>query len=701
LLVQGFRGGQLNLKIDVPPGLAQMADPYDPTKNALYRFAPYGMYDLSYYKGKLYLDSGITPTVALFWPCVALTGRFLSYGQAGVIFCSLGFLASVGLLRALWRRYFAEVSVGVVIVGTLGLGLATFIPSLLARCDIYEVAVSCGYALTMLALAAVWKAMEDPERRGWWLAAGSLAYGLAVGARPNLLFGAVILLVPVAQSWRERRAVLIPLIAATVPMALIGLGLMLYNVSRFGSPFEFGWHYVLAGQRQDTAQAFHLRYLWFNFRVNFLEPARWRAPFPFVHPISVPPLPAGYGRAERPFGVLTNFPVVWLALAVPLAWRGRSGQTELVLRWFVMAVGLLFGICALTIGLFWSANLRYEVDFLPVLVLLAVVGILGVERALVSHRVWLRAARLGWSLLLGFSLAFNLLASVERYAELHCVLGIIFGGQGRLQEAIGQYEQALRIRPDYAEAHNNLGVILERAGRMREAIEHYEEAVRVQPDYAEAHYNLGIDLMGQGRLPEAIGHYERALQIRPNYAEAYNNLGFALMKQGKVPEAIAHYEQAVRLKPDDAEMHNNLAFALAQTGQVQDAIGHYEQALQLNPNYAEAHNNLGVALVKQGRLQEAIDHYKEAVRIKPDYASAQCNWGNALLREGNEPEAIGHYEQALEINPDLAEGYYSLGLALEKLGRTAEAVQHYQQALRIKPDFAQARDALARAGAVQ
>ena len=72
-----------------------------------------------------------------------------------------------------------------------------------------------------------------------------------------------------------------------------------------------------------------------------------------------------------------------------------------------------------------------------------------------------------------------------------------------------------------------------------------------------------------------------------------------------------------------------------------------------------------------------------------------------MLRGGNEPEAIGHYEQALEINPDLAEGYYSLGLALEKLGRTTEAVQHYQQALRIKPDFVQARDALARVGAVR
>ena len=47
------------------------------------------------------------------------------------------------------------------------------------------------------------------------------------------------------------------------------------------------------------------------------------------------------------FGVLTNIPLVWLALAVPLAWRERNA-----LRWFLIAVGLLFGTCALALGFY-------------------------------------------------------------------------------------------------------------------------------------------------------------------------------------------------------------------------------------------------------------------------------------------------------------------------------------------------------------
>ena len=392
LLVQGFRAGQLSLKKELPPGFAQLADPYDPAANVSYRNPQTQIVDLSYYKGRLYLYFGVTPALILFWPYVALTGHYLFSRQAVTIFCALGFLATVGLLRALWRRYFAEVSVWVVAACALALGLATGMPVLLSRCDIHEVAISCGYMLTMLALVAIWCALHEPERRCRWLAVASVAYGLAVGARPNLLFGAVILLVPVAQAWRERQPKSVPrstwlsgLMAATGPMALIGLGLMLYNAVRFDSPFEFGTRYQLCGRPQVTEQLFRLRYFWFNLRVCFLEPAGWSAHFPFVRGIAVPPMPTGHYGAAEAFGVLTNFPVVWLALAAPLAWRNRSGQAASNLRWFVTAAALLFGICALTLGFFMSAAIRYEVEFLPALLLLAAVGILGLERALTAR----------------------------------------------------------------------------------------------------------------------------------------------------------------------------------------------------------------------------------------------------------------------------------------------------------------------------
>jgi len=695
LLVQGFRDGHLSLKKELPAGFARLADPYDPDANSLYRGLPYRMSDQSYYKGRLYLYFGVTPALILFWPFVALTGHYLSDRLAVTVFCAVGIAVSLGLLRALWRRYFAEVSVGVVALCALALGLATGVPVLLPQSDIYQVAVSCGYMLTMLALGAIWCALHDTERRCRWLIAASMAYGLAVGARPSLLFGAVILLVPVVMAWRERRRVWAAMIAAIGPIALIGLGLMYYNYLRFDNPFEFGQHYELGGHRQFMMQFFNVRYLWFNFLVNFLEPARWTAHLPFVHKAAVPPLPSGYYDVQDPFGVLTNIPLVWLALAAPLGWRKRSDQERGALRFFVTAAWLLFGMCALTLMFLHTADVRYEVDFLPALVLLAVVGILGIERALADQPAQRRLARWGWGGLLGFSVVFNVLVSVRNYAHVGCSMATMLTAEGRVPEAIRVFENALRIEPDDADGRFNLGFALRQAGKPQEAIREYEYALRLNPDYVDAHVNLGMTLAELGNSEDAIRHWDEALRIKPDCVEAYYDLGVASQRADRLAEAVEYYEQALRLKPDYVEAHNNLGLALARLGRVQEALGHYEEALKIKPDHAETHYNFGLALQQTGRLPEAIEHYEQALRIKPDYVEAHYKLGVALAQLGRVQEAMGHWEQALQIRPDYAEAHYSLGLALEQVGRSEEAIGEYERVVQIKPSHFEARYTLA------
>ena len=66
------------------------------------------------------------------------------------------------------------------------------------------------------------------------------------------------------------------------------------------------------------------------------------------------------------------------------------------------------------------------------------------------------------------------------------------GRQGKLEEAIAAYRQAIGLKSDYAEAHYNLGVALTDQGKLEEAIAAYRQAIGIKPDYAEAHSNLGV-----------------------------------------------------------------------------------------------------------------------------------------------------------------------------------------------------------------
>jgi tetratricopeptide (TPR) repeat protein len=667
LLVQGFRSGQLSLKMEAPPGLAQLADPYDPKANRPYLWIDgHPLHDMSYYKGKLYLYFGVTPALVLFWPHAVLTGHYLAQKDAVLIFCAAGFLASVGLSYALWRRCFAEVSFGVVVAGAVALGMATGLPMLLSRCAYNEVPISCGYAFAMLALAAIWGALARPQREAWWLALASLAYGLALGARPDLLFGAGILLIPVVLAWQQRRRWGALLLAAFGPIVLVGLGLLLYNALRFDNPLEFGQRYQLE-EKQAIAQHFSLGYLWFNFRVYFLEPVRWSGSFPFVREIALPPAPAGHGAVEYAFSILTGVPLVWLGLATPLAWRNRPAEARSVLRGFLAAAGWLGATGALLLCLYYWVADRFEVEFLPALVLLAVAGVFGLERALSGQPRWRQLARCGWVLLLAVSVGFNLLHAVERRALVYNDWGSVLLIQGRTDEAIFRFQEAVLCKPDDADARFNLGTALDNKGRTDEAIRQYQEVIQLKPDYALAHYNLGVALDKKGQTDEAIRQYQQVIQLKPDFglAQAHYNLGVALAGKGQMDEAIPQFQEAIRSKPDYADAHFNLGATLFAKGRVDEAIRQYQEVIQLEPDYADAHYNLGNIFIRTGAADGAIRQFQEVIRLEPDSADARNNLGIALFNKGQIDGAISQFQTALRLKPDYAEAQKNLARALK------------------------------------
>ena len=636
LLVRGFRSHQLSLDRPAPAALARLADPYDPAASAAERMPPFGVHDLSYYQGKLYLYFGVTPALLLFWPYALLTGRYLYHDTAVLLFCLAGFLGAAGILGACWRRYFPGVPGWIAAAAVLGLGLATTAPILLRRAEIWEVPVSCAYALLTLALGAAWLALHRPAQAARWLAAASAALGLAVGARPAALFGVVILLIPLRAAVRERpagrRARL--WLAALLPVAACGVALAWYNTLRFHDPLEFGQRFQLAGDRQDAGRHFSLRYLPYNLRMYFLHPIHWSRSYPWVELAAPPPAPAGHAAPEDPYGILPDIPFALLALAAPLAWRGRA---EPFAR-FGAVVGLAAAAAAAPLLLFYGNCSRYEMEFLPPLLLLAALGVFGLEQALAARRGWRRLVRLGWVLLLAGSIGFNLLAGADRLARVRYQTANTQVHFGRLAEAETEFEAAIRAKPSAAAPHNNLGSVRVQLGRLPEALVEYETAARLYPGSSDIRYNLGNLLSALGRRPEAIAQYQEALRIQPDFAEARLNLGVAFAGAGQPTLAAEQFALAARGLPASAPLFNDWGMALAQAGRYPEAEARFTEALRLRPDYAEARYGLGSVLAQTGRYREARAQVIEALRLRPDLPRARQTLDQVdvlLAREGS------------------------------------------------------------------
>jgi len=223
-----------------------------------------------------------------------------------------------------------------------------------------------------------------------------------------------------------------------------------------------------------------------------------------------------------------------------------------------------------------------------------------------------------------------------------------------------------------------MGIVLKDQGKLEEAIEAYNEALAIKPNYADACYNMGVTLEEQGKLEEAIEAYNKALSLKPDYAEAYNNMGIVLKDQGKLEESIEAYNKALSIKPDYADACYNMGVTLEEQGKLEEAIEFYNKALAIKPDHAVAYNNMGIILKDQGKLEESMEAYNKAIAIKPDYADAYYNMGNDLKDQGKLEEAIEAYNKALAIKPDCADALRNMSFTLLNSGRIKEGLEKYE-----------------------
>ena len=107
---------------------------------------------------------------------------------------------------------------------------------------------------------------------------------------------------------------------------------------------------------------------------------------------------------------------------------------------------------------------------------------------------------------------------VRAAADVHHLdVGIELCAKGKLAEAVEQFREAIRIKPEYAEAYSKLGLALERQGKVEEAVVAYREAIRSKPDLADSHVQLGHALLSKDvSSMEALEELRIGRELQPN-----------------------------------------------------------------------------------------------------------------------------------------------------------------------------------------
>jgi tetratricopeptide (TPR) repeat protein len=138
-------------------------------------------------------------------------------------------------------------------------------------------------------------------------------------------------------------------------------------------------------------------------------------------------------------------------------------------------------------------------------------------------------------------------------------LGLLSAREGHTDEAIQQFQQALRFDPDHFIALENLGNAYRQAKRWDDAKATLQHALQLNPDSAEANYAMGMVYAQTDDADRAYDYLQKAVAEKPAYPEALNNLGVLYLRKQQPAEAENSFKEAIRVAPSFEQSYFNLA----------------------------------------------------------------------------------------------------------------------------------------------
>jgi len=128
-----------------------------------------------------------------------------------------------------------------------------------------------------------------------------------------------------------------------------------------------------------------------------------------------------------------------------------------------------------------------------------------------------------------------------------------------LVQALGKFDQAIKVKPDYAPAHFESARIYDQLGKLNEAIAKMEINRQLLPKDAGIAFQLGVLYYKAQKYNQAKGEFIRAIVIDDNYANARYFLGLIYDKEGDKESAIDQFDRIAQLNPDNDQIKQIIA----------------------------------------------------------------------------------------------------------------------------------------------
>jgi tetratricopeptide (TPR) repeat protein len=251
---------------------------------------------------------------------------------------------------------------------------------------------------------------------------------------------------------------------------------------------------------------------------------------------------------------------------------------------------------------------------------------------------------------------------------------------GKLDEALAEFEGAVKLDPNSKVAHLALGTLKARQENLDDALKEFKEVLRIDPMNVQAHLRAARVLISKKESDKAEKYVESALRIDPKSPVAHLFLGHIYLSRKDLVKAKEHLLKTLALNPRLVRARVQMAAVLRNEGKGSEAIAQLNAAIRIEPDSANAYESLGRFQLLQKDFSAAREAFDKALTLRPEDTRARLGMVEALIESGELERA----EEALRQTSARLQGRSRVhkiwGDLYERRGLYAEAVEEYNAA---------------------
>ncbi len=287
-------------------------------------------------------------------------------------------------------------------------------------------------------------------------------------------------------------------------------------------------------------------------------------------------------------------------------------------------------------------------------------------------------------------------ASPAEQLLIQATVAGVNGDQPKQEELLKQLETA---RPTDERVHTLLGNVYFGQQRWEDASRHYMQAAAIAPNYSPVYNQLGYAHRFNNRMDEAEAAFKKYIELTPTDPNPYDSYAELLMKLSRFEESIAQYEKALKTNADFPPSYFGIASNLNFMGRHQDAREKLQQFLDQAKNDGQrraAYAGMAISAIDEGNFEAGLDMLHKMYDIAAasnDYAamSGDVNlMGNVLLEVGRYADALQRFQETVDLQAKAENNserlmalaqlnfHYDAGRVAARSGDLESAKQHFQ-----------------------